>query len=515
MQRDQKKRKQVDLSTKLELIKHIDAGNSIRATAEKFGVSKGTVQAAKASRDVLLKEAESNRSLSKARIVKQSDVNVILWRWFSTARANGYPISGPILQEKAKQIAVELGIDVTDFGASEGWLQKWKQRNNVRSYKVCGESGNVDLERAGQWKSCLETVLTGYDLKNVFNMDETGFFFRALPDSSLNHVKELCKGGKQGKDRVTVALTCSAMGEKLSPWIIGKSKNPRSFRGQDLTKFKVKYANSAKAWMTNPIFNQYLKDLDEHFKRKGRMILLFVDNAPVHIIDEKTVLTNVEVRFFPPNLTSVLQPLDAGIIRSLKALARKFEVLSILANIDENASVHASEFAKKLTVFDAIKFIDKSWSMVTEETVVKCFARCGFVVNERTDIQLNEVVAQEEELASLASRIGIRGEQLVLEEQLPEFEVVEENSLIRQLVEEHTDKNDDDDPEEIVAVYTPEEKQPVITISQAKGMVTELIAFAKEHSLFSEELDLLNLNATVKQLFNSSLKQATIQQFFH
>ncbi len=91
----------------------------------------------------------------------------------------------------------------------EGWLQKWKQRNNVRSYKISKKSGNVDLECVEQWKLSLKTFLIGYDLKNVFNMDETSFFFRALPYSTLSHVKQLCKGGKQGKDRITVVLTCN------------------------------------------------------------------------------------------------------------------------------------------------------------------------------------------------------------------------------------------------------------------------------------------------------------------
>jgi hypothetical protein len=86
------------------------------------------------------------------------------------------------LQEKAKQIAHALGTQVGDFSASEGWLQKWKQRNNVRSYRISGESGCIDVERAEQWKSYMSTLLTGYDLANVFNMDKTGFFFRALPD---------------------------------------------------------------------------------------------------------------------------------------------------------------------------------------------------------------------------------------------------------------------------------------------------------------------------------------------
>ena len=79
---DKKKRKLVDLSTKLAIIKYLDDGHSIRETADKFSLSKGTVQAAKKKRESLPQEAESNRTLSKARIVQQSDINIILWRWF-------------------------------------------------------------------------------------------------------------------------------------------------------------------------------------------------------------------------------------------------------------------------------------------------------------------------------------------------------------------------------------------------------------------------------------------------
>ncbi len=232
--------------------------------------------------------------------------------------------------------------------------------------------------------------MIGYDLKNMFNMDETGFFFHVLLDSTLSHVKQSCKGGKQGKDRITVVLTCSTLGEKLSPWIIGKSKNPRTFHKQDMNKLKVKYTNNAKAWMMNPIFNQYLKKLDEYFKRKGRKIVLFLDNTLVHIVDEAINLTNVELRYFPPNLTSILQPLDVRIIRSLKVLSQKFEVLSILDNI--NDSLHAWDLVRKLIILDGMKFIDKSWSMVKVETIQKCFFKCGFVINEEEAQELNKIV---------------------------------------------------------------------------------------------------------------------------
>jgi transposase len=164
MEPEKKKWKVVDLNTKLTIVKHLDEGHSIKAIADKFNVSKGMVQATKQNRNLILNEEKNNRSLSKVRIVKQSNVNVILWRWFATAHARGYPISRPILQGKAKQITSKLGVEGGDFLTSEGWLQKWKQRNNVQSYKISKESRNVNLECAEQWNSSLKTLLIGYDL---------------------------------------------------------------------------------------------------------------------------------------------------------------------------------------------------------------------------------------------------------------------------------------------------------------------------------------------------------------
>ncbi|KAH6600824.1 hypothetical protein BASA61_002243 [Batrachochytrium salamandrivorans] len=75
---EKKKQKLVDLSTKLAILKYLDDNHSIRATADKFKLSKGTIQSVKQNGEPLSKEAESNRSLSKAIVVQQSNINVIL-----------------------------------------------------------------------------------------------------------------------------------------------------------------------------------------------------------------------------------------------------------------------------------------------------------------------------------------------------------------------------------------------------------------------------------------------------
>ena len=66
------------------------------------------------------------------------------------------------------------------------------------------------------------------------------------------------------------------------------------------------------------IWNDYIKKLDMQMQLQNRNILLLVDNAPVHIVNEDINLTNVVVHFLPPNTTSHLQPCDTGIINSFK-----------------------------------------------------------------------------------------------------------------------------------------------------------------------------------------------------
>jgi hypothetical protein len=56
-------------------------------------------------------------------------------------------------------------------------------------------------------------------------------------------------------------------------------------------------------------------------KKENWKILLLVDNATSH--HGTKVMSNVTVKFLPPNLISEVQPLDQRIIQSVKAHYRK------------------------------------------------------------------------------------------------------------------------------------------------------------------------------------------------
>ena len=54
-----------------------------------------------------------------------------------------------------------------------------------RFFKVCGESADVNLNVVSELKAKLPEIVKDYDIHDVFNSDETGLFYRALPDKTL------------------------------------------------------------------------------------------------------------------------------------------------------------------------------------------------------------------------------------------------------------------------------------------------------------------------------------------
>ena len=97
-----------------------------------------------------------------------------------------------------------------------------------------------------------------------------------------------------------------------------------------------------------------------------------MDNAPCHPPDIQ--LTNVKLQFFPPNTTSIVQPLDQGVIHSFKAHSRKSFVKHIIAS--SSFVQTASDIA--ITPLDAVYWIDLAWKSVTYTTIQNTFAAAGF-----------------------------------------------------------------------------------------------------------------------------------------
>jgi len=133
--------------------------------------------------------------------------------------------------------------------------------------------------------------------------------------------------------------------------------------------------------MTCEIFTKWLKEVNKKMKIEKRCILLVLDNAPSH---PKIQLSNIQLSYLPPNMTSAAQPLDQGIIQSFKINYRKFLLQKLISEAESCTSV--SDFTRRVTVLDAIRWSVCSWKSVRTETLVKCFHAAGFHQDSRKNI---------------------------------------------------------------------------------------------------------------------------------
>ena len=123
--------------------------------------------------------------------------------------------------------------------------------------------------------------------------------------------------------------------------------------------------------------HKLLSKLNGRLHRESRSIILFMDNAGCHPEDMTSKYSNIKVIFLPPNTTSVLQPLDLGIIKNFKVYYRKLLSHHILTKIEECDS--ANEVVKSVTILNAIRWVSAAWGKVTPDTIKKCFRKAGIL----------------------------------------------------------------------------------------------------------------------------------------
>lgn len=185
------KRKQISLLDKLEIISDVDSGQKQTTVAEKFGLSRKTVNTIMKNREAILKQQEDG-GLSAKRIrlrgASYPKVEEALLLWLRDALAKNIPVNGVLLRKRAEQLAFLL--DCADFKCSEGWLDRFKARNGISFKCISGESDSVDLNCVSSWKdSKLPQLLHGYSPDDVFNADESGLFYKLRPGKTVIQVR--------------------------------------------------------------------------------------------------------------------------------------------------------------------------------------------------------------------------------------------------------------------------------------------------------------------------------------
>ncbi|XP_049514014.1 tigger transposable element-derived protein 6-like [Dermacentor silvarum] len=242
----------------------------------------------------------------------------------------------------------------------------------LRGKLLVAKEKAADAESAVAWRNeRFQEIVESFSPDDVFNGDETAlaFFYQLLPDKTMNFKGDKCKGGKKSRLRVLVLFCCNSTGtEKLKPLVIGKSAKPRCLK--NVVSLPCDYRANKKAWMTRELFTQWLLQLDDTMKKKDRKIILIVDNCSAHIVNVR--LTNVKLEFMPPNCTSLLQPLDQGIIRCVKTEFRMRLVQRLLINI-------RLKLPTQVNIRQAAEMLTWLWQNVKASTISNCWRKAGLL----------------------------------------------------------------------------------------------------------------------------------------
>jgi len=256
-------------------------------------------------------------------------------------------------------------------------------------------------------------------------------------------------------------------------------------------------------------------------KKNNRKILLFVDNASCHVINQN--LSNVKLVFFPPNTTSKCQPLDQGVIHSFKCFYRQKLVRHIIAQ----CTLAQTADQISITILDAIKWIDSSWKNVTEYTIKNCFHAAGFThfsstassstmdmnIIAEADTELNTDENPLQQLDSLLTHVQIGGSQLTAAEYveidscIPAFNQWDDNEHLKDYIQIIQDDHEDEEEEEELS--SPE--QPP-NLSEALEMLRKIHLYAsieqpQLHNLISDlESQLTDIYLDSKVAKQSSIK---------
>ncbi|KAL4149571.1 hypothetical protein QTP88_003497 [Uroleucon formosanum] len=128
-----------------------------------------------------------------------------------------------------------------------------KNREDIECEALQNESQSRKRKRCGK-DDTIEHALKEWFVK-VRNKDarvQTGLYFRALPEHTYVLQNDKAKGTKFCKERITILYCASMTGEKKKLLVVGKSKQPRCFKG--VKALPVDYTANKNAWMTQEIF---------------------------------------------------------------------------------------------------------------------------------------------------------------------------------------------------------------------------------------------------------------------
>jgi hypothetical protein len=124
--------------------------------------------------------SHNGRKVKRARQTLHPEITEMMDMWVSKAMGDSLLLTGDVLRQKWVRFADLYGVPEDErLNLSIGWLSRFKARNGLTGMKRHGEAASADIYTVEMERNCIQELIknSGYELKDVFNMDETGLFY--------------------------------------------------------------------------------------------------------------------------------------------------------------------------------------------------------------------------------------------------------------------------------------------------------------------------------------------------
>ncbi|KAF2357491.1 DNA binding HTH domain Psq-type [Trinorchestia longiramus] len=488
------KRKVTSIYTKLKVLKTHQEGMNGKEISRVMGIPASTVRFI-IKNGTKIKQSAKHVPVSATQTMKKpvhemmSLIESMLFQWICDQRARSLPLSEHLIRTKALSLYAYLKSSadnkfdsIPNFAASRGWFAGYKRRFNMKNV-LHGEAASSDSSSVAPFVKKFKHIITQgeYSPHQVFNVDETGLYWKKLPSRTIIiEAEKNAPGFKASQDRLTLLLGGNASGSvKLKPLLLYKLKNPRALKNVAHDSLPVIWKSNHKEWITKEEFIEWFRDyfvpFIEQFTKQENLdnkALLLLDNAPGHPPEElNDMFPHIQITFLPPNATSVLQPMDQGVIKAFKAYYLRDTMKGLVDETDK--SVEGIKcYWKRFNIKTAIEIIKNSWNNVSSTTLnsawKKLWPEC---VNEITEDSNNsEPIEAVKELATEAGFAELTSDHI------NEFLSSHEQELsIDELVAIHNNSEGD-----VIEILAEDLRNEVVAANERKKDLAEFLEVAEK-----------------------------------
>ena len=414
--------KRISLNLKLKVLEKLET-KKVSEVSRCFNLPDSTVRNIKKNKSKIVAAGEcvSSGIAEKTFRPRHKVVHATegqLYTWIMDQKTKKGHVDTSKILAKAKSIYAELRKeekDVPNFNFSQGWFANYKSRFHLKSIFFNGETRTAEINPFATFLKYFKKVVSdgGYSSKQVYNAGEYGLFWKRMHTEISGNQEETRLSEYNGQKKLPILFLTNAFGDaKLTPMFMQQIKKPSMLKNYDEEALPVigKYNRKDRVtqqefsdWFSNyfvPYVDKYNKD-----QNLSNRALLLIDNSTNHSANLLKMYPHIQSVFLPPNTTSMLQPLDQGIIATFKS----FYLRSILRNLTsafvENGD-NINSYWKKFNMKMAEDLLSDSWRSISQSTMNTCWKKVWPECVVSQDICINTFEACDRESLQLIHKAG-------------------------------------------------------------------------------------------------------------